>query len=313
MANAEIKEAIRSVIKPNDVKGITAEDLANVLELMVDGCEPSSGGGDSNTFYLYGPISLDYEDETMDGYKRILDVAGVVVPEEIREMWYELIDSWIAHNKESYIKINEEAENGRDVNIVMIQHTMLVFFMVIYILQLQEPEDEQLTPEDVYLAIEECLLYKTYLYPQMVSINDAFGGIQYYMDNIGFMLTEEGEWERNGEREVNPLELYCENENGRLTEDDCKANKYALDYPMSYNKFTIWEPTKDGVARVGHYYILIEKSAGTEDNFPTLEGGVATRSVTRYKYMDGLDMYEVQIANDDYYGRKVRLGTIQLV
>lgn len=311
MANAEIKEAIRSVVKPNDVKGITAEDLANVLELMVDGCEPSSGGGNSNTFYLYIPVNLSVEIETLEGLKQIFDIDYVEVPTEIREAWIEIVDSWIAHNKEMYHKIVDDVANGRDVNIVLCYHIAMLFIVFLYLYQLQNNED--VAPEDMLMAFEECLKTKSYINPQTYEVNDFVDGICFLVDTIVISLKDTGDWEIAGEGGYHTLDLHCESEDRRMDEDGCNYNKAALESPPAYNEIVVFEPSKSGSGYTGKHYVLIEKSIGVEDNFPTLEGGVATRGVTRYKYMDGLDMYEVQIASEDYYGRKVRLGTIQLV
>ena len=313
MANAEIKEAIRSVIKPNDVKGITAEDLANVLELMVNGCEPSSGGGDSNTFYLYIPASIGDGAVTgiLESLKQIFDIDYAEVPVEIREVWNEIVDAWIAHNKEMYPKIVDEVANGHDVNIVLCCHFSMMLLAYLYLYQLEIAED--IATEEMLVMFEECLKVKSYINPETYWVNDFVDGIYFLVDTISINLKDTGDWEIAGEGGYHTLDLYCESEDARMDKDGCEYNKAALEFPPVYNEIVVFKPLKSGAGYAGQHYVLIEKSIGVEDNFPTLEGGVARRGVTRYKYMDGLDMYEVQIASEDYYGRKVKLGTIQLV
>lgn len=311
MVKNEVKEAIRSVVKPNDVKGITAEDLANVLELMVDGCEPS-GGGDSNTFYLYIPvIGYGLGTGTFEGLKQIFDIDYAEVPVEIREAWNEIVDAWIAHNKEMYPKIVDEVANGHDVNIVLCYHSTMMLLIYFYLHQLQNAKE--VAPEEMLVMFEECLKVKSYINPQSYEVNDFVIGVSVLVETIVVNLKDTGDWEIAGEGGYHTLNLYCESEGRRLDEEGCNYNKTALEFPPAYNEIVVFEPLKSGFGYAGQHYVLIEKSTGTEDNFPTLEGGTTTREVVRYKYLDGLDMYEVQIAKEDYYGRKVKLGTIQLV
>jgi hypothetical protein len=312
MVKDEVKEAIRSVVKPNDVKGITAEDLANVLELMVDGCEPS-GGGDSNTFYLYIPVSLDdgLATGTLEGLKQIFDIDYAEVPVEIREAWNEIVDAWIAHNKEMYPIIVDEVANGHDVNIVLCYHLAMTFLIYAYLLD-QLQNTEEFAPEEMLVMFEECLKVKSYINPQFYEVNDLINGVSILVDTRIVNLQDTGDWEKGGESGYYTLDLHCEGEDIRMDEFGCKKNKKAIEFPPAYNEIVVFTDNgKDGYS--GKHYVLIEKSSGSEDNFPTLEGGTTTRKVVRYKYLDGLDMYEVQIAKDDGYGRKVKLGTIQLV
>ena len=311
MAKDEIKEAIRSVVKPNDVKGITAEDLANVLELMVDGCEPS-GGGDSNTFYLYIPVSIGdgIATGTLESLKQIFDIDYAEVPVEIREAWNEIVDAWIAHNKEMYPKIVDEVANGHDVNIVLCYHTTMMFLIYFYLDQLQNAEE--VAPEEMLVMFEECLKVKSYINPQFYEVNDFLNGVNILVETIFVNLQDTGDWEKGGEGGYYTLDLYCEGEDIKMDELGCEKNKTALEFPPAYNEIVVFTAAGKDVYS-GKGYVLIEKSDGMESDFPTLEGGTATRKVVRYKYLDGLDMYEVQIAEDDGYGRKVKLGTIQLV
>lgn len=316
MVKDEIKEAIRSVVKPNDVKGITAEDLANILELMVDGCEPS-GGGDSNTFYLYFPSSISKDYFGLEGRKQMFDLYselyGVEVPTEIKEAWCEIVDAWISHNKETYAKIKNEKSNGRDVNIVLCANGLLDFALAVYLQALLSPEP--ITTEEMLLIMEEFVQFKDYVYPAMYGVGEVGGlieGIYVLVTPIRAELNETGDWIIAGEGGYYVLDLYCESENIRLNESDCLSNKDALDYPPVYNEITVHEKVS-AIGSSGKGFVLIGKSSGSEDNFPTLDGGTALREVVKYKYLDGLDMYEVQIAKEDGYGRKVKLGTIQLV
>ena len=316
MTKTDIKEVIHNVIIPNDVKGITAESLAMVLDFMVDGYETTSNG-DSNTFYLYFPpyISKDYFG--LEGRKQMFDLYGelygVEVPTEIKEAWCEIVDAWISHNKETYAKIKNETSNGRDVNIVLCGNGALDFALAVYLNALLSPEP--ITTEEMLLIMEDFVQYKDYAYPAMYQVGEAGGlieGIYVLVTPIGAELNETGDWSINGEGGYYDLGLYCESENIRLNESDCLSNKDALDFPPVYNEITVFEK-ESATMSSGKGFVLIGKSEGSEDNFPTLEGGTATRKVVRYKYLDGLDMYEVQIAKDDGYGRKVKLGTIQLV
>lgn len=310
MANAEIKEAIRSVIKPNDVKGITAEDLANVLELMVDGCEPS-GGGDSNTFYLYGPIFTSGNVSNFAALRQIVDSDKVEVPIDIKEFWYEVVDAWIAHNQETYAKMLECYQKGEDFSVVLISQIWLQFVIVLYIGLIEEAGVDYVDPYEILINLEELLYAKEYYYPEIYDMS-TYDGLRIHIYHSAVLLDSTGEWALVGTYGGIEVTFYCEGVDRPLTQEDCDTNKKALEADFPDVTINVSEYREDGISDTSRI-IPLERISDEEVDFPTVNGGIVNTTVTKLRYMRNLEMYEVQISNEDGYARNVKLGTIQLV
>lgn len=109
MANQEVIDAIRETVKPNGVKAINADSLANLLELMAEKMGESTGSGTGSgavRVHISAGQDLDFSQVNFEGG----DVGGLT-PEEV-----ELIKNMLAKaqqdNKAAYKLLNEHREQG---------------------------------------------------------------------------------------------------------------------------------------------------------------------------------------------------------
>lgn len=117
MTKAEIIEAINATIAPNNVKGITAESLANILIEMVNATpEGGSGGGSGNVKTIYLPMEADLTSEEMAKNAELYNFA--VAASTDRTLWDGVIVTFQG------IPIFIEVNSSNDGSIVVVTVTM---------------------------------------------------------------------------------------------------------------------------------------------------------------------------------------------
>ena len=96
----------------------------------------------------------------------------------------------------------------------------------------------------------------------------------------------------------------------RLTQSICDENKKALyvyinrsDIEVCYYEGNDWK-THENV-------LIISRKYKTVDNFTDLDGSVNTREVASFYYLEGTNMYELQVSKYDGYCRRVSLGEVK--
>lgn len=117
MAKQEIFDAINATIAPNNIKGITADSLRNVLTLMAENAGSGSGEGALRVMVpldMFGDVEATEMDFTPESWETMkLDLEGIIPG--ISAALDPIIEELFRHNAEVYPLLMEKAAKNEGV------------------------------------------------------------------------------------------------------------------------------------------------------------------------------------------------------
>lgn len=119
MTKKEIIEAINATIVPNNVKGITAESLANILIEMVN-AEGGSGDGALRVIVpdtMVGSMIVDYGELSPTSWIEFKEASGVLGMDFSE--YDEVVEASFVHNADVAQQILAKAREGKGVSVVL--------------------------------------------------------------------------------------------------------------------------------------------------------------------------------------------------
>lgn len=118
MAKQEVLDAINATVAPNNIKGITADSLRNVLTLMTE----NAGSGEGTLMVmaplgLVGPEAIEM-DFTPEYWEQVKIEAEIIVP-GTSEQFDPIVEEIFRHNAEVYPLLMEKAAKNEGVMCVL--------------------------------------------------------------------------------------------------------------------------------------------------------------------------------------------------
>lgn len=163
MTKKEIIEAINATIIPNNVKGITAESLANILIEMVN-AEGGSGDGALRVIVpdtMMGGMITEYGELSPTSWAEIKETSGALGIDFSE--YDEVVEASFAHNADVAQQILAKAREGKGVS-VMLDFTPYSSAAVEIALQ-QAPEIGLTVEEVVFGGVQPASVNMQYMKP----------------------------------------------------------------------------------------------------------------------------------------------------
>lgn len=164
MTKKEIIEAINATIVPNNVKGITAESLANILIEMVN----AEGGSGDGALRVIVPDTM-IGGMTITEYSELSPTSWVEIKKDAESSGIDLsgydkvVKASFVHNADVAQQILAKAREGKGVS-VMLDFTPYSSAAVEVIMQ-QEPDAETMFEEVVFGGIQPASVNMQYIKP----------------------------------------------------------------------------------------------------------------------------------------------------
>ena len=163
MTKKEIIEAINATIVPNNVKGITAESLANILIEMVN-AEGGSGDGALRVIVpdtMMGGMITEYGELSPTSWTHIKEASGTL---GIDFSGYEkVVKASFVHNADVAQQILAKAREGKGVS-VMLDFTPYSSAAVEVFMQ-QQPDMGTMFEEAVFVGVQPASVNMQYIKP----------------------------------------------------------------------------------------------------------------------------------------------------
>lgn len=303
---------------------VTESGLYCVFTLTSEGvCTASykqadlGGGSDSsNVVSFYIPLMDDsrevvtYEDCINEITTRFADSISQEVIDAITSHFQSMID----HNVASFAELEERLRNGEKPLIVMRGFTYWMFVLTLYLWAVAEGGGMDMTDEELIEELDLLANIYEVIYPESYMMDfyeDSGAALEVTVESIDVSIGANGNWEKQGEVDVRKTAtLYYEGA-ARLTAKECETNLKSKGYRLNNCDFQVnryegggWSDDED--------ILIIGKSTKTVSDFVDLDGTVSTRDVVVFRYLDDLNMVELQVSTHDGYCRKVVLGQLQL-
>ena len=280
------------------------------------GGEVSADPNNAKMFVLNAPFQGDYgELYTFEYIRTALDNFDIEIPQIIKDWWYGYITGLIEENVATMAQIKQAYNDGSKIMIVTKLHTFLLFILALYLWSLEEGGSSDATDEEFVEMLDMCKLMPEYIYPKSYEISPPIDGeplsIAVTGDTIVCTIDESGEWAHTGDVELKQTyNLYYEGA-ARLDKDRCDANLIAMNRLLNYTDISVCEFLRSNGTYTVLDVLIISRKDKTVENFTDLDGSVNTREVASFYYLDGTNMYELQVSKYDGYCRRVSLGEVK--
>ena len=279
----------------------------------------SLGGDDPNNakmFALNSPFfGAGGELVTLDYARTALDTDfDFEIPQEIKDWWYNYVTGLIDENIATMTQIEESLNNGEKVLIVIKTRSIVEFILALYLWSVGEGGSIDATTEEIVELLEMSKVIQEYAYPKAYEISPPVDGeplvINVTGDTLGLSIDASGDWTKNGTVVKTTYNLFYE-AGARLDKERCDANLIAMNRPLNYTDISVCEFMTSNGTYSTRDVLIISRKEKTVDNFTDLDGSVNTREVASFYYLDGTNMYELQVSKYDGYCRRVSLGEVK--
>ena len=251
---------------------------------------------------------------TLDYARTALDTDfDFEIPQEIKDWWYNYVTGLIDENVATMAQIEECWNNGEKILIVIKTRSLMEFILALYLWAYGEGGSFDATTEEIVELLEMSEIIEEYAYPKAYEISPPVDGEQLVInvtgDTLGLSIDASGDWTKNGEIVKTTYNLFYE-AGARLDKERCDANLIAMNRPLNYTDISVCEFKDSNGTYSTRDVLIISRKDKTVENFPDLDGSVNTREVASFYYLEGTNMYELQVSKYDGYCRRVSLGEL---